>query len=289
MDVVNDCLDATIISLKAKLAAHEATIAAQKIIIGKHEACTAALRPHLKQMNELLAGRFSESEPDNAPNTLSPVAALGPGHQKTWIERSGTPAEPNESVQDPSSNAAFDHDDSLSFVVLECDSLRVHRASPRWLRFFGFRKGETEGRSLRICFGPGTDTDAINGLLHHAAAGGLYNGIWSKVVLYQNSGEEQPVLIQARALEPVDENDKDEIIKTRLTMRAVQSSAGLPTPPSVTISEDFHTMLDCNQVCNVVTRMFKPPKFPRSRYCLSCNASLLPVMQRIVTQFVSVP
>jgi len=246
-DVVDDdSLTAIIVSLKAKLAAHEATIASQKIIIGKHEVCAAALRPHLKQMFEMMAATFAETEPVNVLEAPTPTA---PGHQQQPLPTAEAPAESNKSASQHMPAPESDHDDSKSFVVLECDNLRVHRASPLWLRFFGFRRTESEGRSLRICFGPGTDTGVIDGLLRHVAAGGQYNGIWSKIVLYKNSGEEQHGLIQA-ALEPADEGDEDAPQKARLMMRAVQSSAGLPTPPSVTISADEpYAVLDSNQVC----------------------------------------
>ena len=250
-DVDDDSLTAIIVSLRAKLAAHEATIASQKIIIGKHEACAAALRPHLKQMDEMMAATFAETEPVNVPDAPTPIDAVqtAPGHQKQPLPTAEAPAESNESASQHIPAPESDHDDSKSFVVLECGNLRVHRASPLWLRFFGFRRTESEGRSLRICFGPGTDTGVIDGLLRHVAEGGQYNGIWSKIVLYKNSGEEQHGLIQA-ALEQADEGDEDAPKKARLIMRAVQSSAGLPTPPSVTISADEpYAVLDSNQVC----------------------------------------
>jgi len=254
--VVNDsdyCLNATIVSLAAKLAVHEATIAAQKIIIGNHEACAAALRPHLKQMDQMLAAAVSESEPANVPNAPSPIAAAAPGHQEQTLldkstERSTPPSEPNENTPDWRPATESEHDDSLPFVVLECGApMRVYRASSAFLRLFGFRQVETKGRSLRICFGPGTDTGVIDGQLRHVAAGGLNNsGIWSKVVLYKNSGEEISCCIQAE-LEPADEGE-DEPMKARLVFRAMQPRSGLPTPPIVTISADEpYAVLDSNQ------------------------------------------
>ena len=100
-------------------------------------------------------------------------------------------------------------DDGYQFdcsIVVQCvRPFRIHHVDRLWLLHFGFRRSEVEGRSMRVCFGPETDTDDIDALLcevsDNPAAQEL--GIWSRVKLYDKSGDMHCMLLQVR-LEPID-------------------------------------------------------------------------------------
>eukprot|EP00802_Teleaulax_amphioxeia_P016065 Tamp_16173.p1 GENE.Tamp_16173~~Tamp_16173.p1 ORF type:complete len:410 (-),score=78.87 Tamp_16173:185-1414(-) len=87
-------------------------------------------------------------------------------------------------------------------IVVECRKpFRVLQADDQWLEYFGFRRVEVEGRSIRVCFGPETDAEAIHRLLHEVAQGPTCKdaeGVWSKISLYDKSGDVHHMLLQAR-------------------------------------------------------------------------------------------
>ena len=108
-----------------------------------------------------------------------------------------------------------------AFLVVDCRKpFRVHSADKRWLRRFGFKSTEAEGRSIRICFGPETDTSVIDALIERVVSGRAREtaGVWSKVRLYDKCGDVQHVLLQAQR-DPADD-EQDAPIRARLRMRS---------------------------------------------------------------------
>ncbi len=118
----------------------------------------------------------------------------------------------------------------FSLVVDIGKNLRVYKASLGWLRQFGFRDVEVEGRSLGVSFGPETDTTFIDKLLRRVAADPACAeaGVWNKVILYNKAGDEQRVLLQARR-EPVP-NDEGQLVvpRVRLYMHVAGSDGAKP-------------------------------------------------------------
>jgi hypothetical protein len=126
-------------------------------------------------------------------------------------------------------NDAVEH--AFSLVVDIGKPFRVYKAGIDWLRHFGFRDVEVEGRGLGVCFGPETDTRFIDMLLDLVVADPACKeaGVWNKVNLYNKAGDEQRVLLQARREpEPPDEG-KQVVPRVRLYMRMAGGDCAHPT------------------------------------------------------------
>lgn len=124
-------------------------------------------------------------------------------------------------------------DDAYQFdcsIVVQCvRPFRIHHVDRLWLLHFGFRQSEVEGRSMRVCFGPETDTDDIDALLcevsDHPADQEL--GIWSRVKLYDKSGDMHCMLLQVR-LEPINEDSNSSTPRSpRMARVLMRRSEGL--------------------------------------------------------------
>ena len=118
----------------------------------------------------------------------------------------------------------------FSLVVDIGKHFRVYKAGIAWLRHFGFRDVEVEGRSLGVSFGPGTDTSFIDMLLSRVAADPacVEAGVWNKVILYNKAGDEQRVLLQARR-EPVPDDEGELVVpRVRLYMHMAGGDGAQP-------------------------------------------------------------
>jgi hypothetical protein len=118
----------------------------------------------------------------------------------------------------------------FSLVVDIGKHFRVYKAGIGWLRHFGFRDVEVEGRSLGVSFGPETDTRFIDQLLSRVAADPacVEAGVWNKVILYNKAGDEQRVLLQARR-EPVPDDEGELVVpRVRLYMYVAGSDGAQP-------------------------------------------------------------
>ena len=141
---------------------------------------------------------------DCAPQTLEEqIAAL----QLALAARDATIAAQNAIISQhkaeavctqPASQGGQERDCS---ILVECRKpYRVHQAEAKWLQFFGFRSAEVEGRSIRLCFGPETDADAIHNLLDQAAQAPSCReaeGVWTRIALYDKSGDVHHMLLRA--------------------------------------------------------------------------------------------
>ncbi len=137
-------------------------------------------------------------------------------------------------------------------ILVECRKpYRVHQAEAKWLQFFGFRSAEVEGRSIRLCFGPETDADAIHGLLDQVAQAPSCReaeGVWTRIALYDKSGDVHHMLLQAR----YEHAEKDQcclglmdapVPRARLFLRL----GGCGSSPGVSRSEVPMLKLSCNE------------------------------------------
>ena len=140
-----------------------------------------------------------------------------------------------------------------SYVVVDTRApFRIFSADKRWLRRFGFNSTETQGRSIRICFGPETDATIFDGLIAHAVAAGAQEmaGIWSKATLYEKSGDAKHMLLQCQ---PEPAGDDGVPVRARLCMRSGSASFAFQDPtcqglPTVRISSaPPHTVLTSSQ------------------------------------------
>jgi len=150
-------------------------------------------------------------------------------------------------------------DQDFSLVVDIGKHFRVYKAGIDWLRHFGFRDVEVEGRSMGASFGPKTDTRLIGMLLSRVSADTacVEAGVWNKVILYNKAGHEQHVLLQARR-EPVPDDEGElDVPRVRLYMHMAGRDGAQPkqyahSRPLQHVPRFTHTQDDEHDVALVV-------------------------------------